>query len=311
MDQEELDIDSIADGLVKAWKFAKSYKYKCSCPGCEENAIRSHLLQQHPLLASICDEKNSVLQMLDNDNDPRSGDWDFYSRRNVGISNALQYKLFCKNHDNLLFKAIEKQNSIPATKQDCLLLAFRSACAVCHQEEHRLHIYEYEKTILGQESLFANNSRIFIKRMNGVVNNLWAAINGEGDNYYLFRMIAMPRINIAASDCMIDEADLEANILDKKYNEPLNSLFINLIPFKDLTYLLLGCDTRYDKNGEYKAIIEQFPTGNVTSDYHLSTIKGILLKCSNWCCSPQLYEDSAWKEFFDEYESQKIASSLN
>lgn len=308
MNSEGLDFNDFSDNLVRAWKYAKSFKYKCCCPDCEDNAIKSHLLQQHPLLESICDEKNCLLQMRDNDNDPRSGDWDFYSRRKVGISNALQYKLFCKKHDNSLFKDIEKRNSIPNSKQDCLLLAFRSACAVRHQEEHRLHIHESQKKSTGLKNPMEDISRIFIQRMDGVVNNLWNAINGEGDNFYLFRMLAIPRINIAASDCMIDEDDFKEHILCDDYKKPLNNLFINLIPSEDRLYLLLGCDTRHDKKGEYKAIIEQVPSGDMTSDYLLKTIKGVLLKCSNWCCSPQLYEDNSWKEFFDEYESLKIAS---
>lgn len=310
MDLEDFDVNEFSDSLVKAWKYAKSYPYKCCCPGCHENAIKSHLLQQHPILESICDEKNSVFQMVDNDIDPRSGNWRFYNQRNVGITNALQYKLFCDKHDGPLFKKIERQNSIPESKQDCLLLAFRSACAVRHQEEHRLHIYESEGKFRGQKSLLEDNSRVFIQRMDGVVNNLWAAINGEGDNYYLFRMLAMPRVNIAASDCMTDEDDLEEHILDDKYKEPLNSLFINLIPLEDKLYLLLGCDTRYDKNGEYKSIIEQFPIGDVSSDYYLGTLKGILIKCRNWCCSPRLNEDSDWKEFLDEYENLKVTSVI-
>lgn len=308
MNFEDFDFNSFSDDLVKAWKYAKSFPYQCCCPDCKEKAIKSHLLQQHPILESICDEKNSVLQMVDNDMDPRSGNWNFNRNRDVGITNALQFKLFCKKHDDSLFKNIEVQNSIPKSKHDCLLLAFRSACAVRHQEERRLHIYESQKKSTGLENPMEDNSRLFIQRMEGVVSNLWTAINGEGDNYYLFRMIAMPRIDLAASDCMTDEDDLEEHILDDNYKEPLNSLFINLIPFEDNLYLLLGCDTRYDKNGEYKAIIEQFPTGDVPSDYHLGTIKGILLKCSNWCCSPKLYDDFAWKEFFDEYESLKVTS---
>lgn len=308
---EDYPLNVFSDVLVKAWRYAKSYKYKCCCPECNEYAIKSHLLQQHPLLASICDKKNSLLQMIDNNNDPRSGDWDFYIRRKVGISNALQYKLFCKKHDNSLFKELEKQDSIPNTKRDYLLLALRSVCAVRHQEEHRLHIYESQKKSTGIEYPLESISRIFIRRMDGVVNNLWAAINNEDDGNYLFHMISMPRIDIAASDCIIDEADLEKHIMDDNYVEPLNSLFVNLIPHEDKTYLLLGCDTRYDKNGEYTAIIEQLPTGDVTSDYYQNTIKGILLKCSNWCCSPELYENNSWKRFFDEYENLKVASQIN
>ena len=94
------DYNAFSDKLVTAWKYAKNYPYSCCCPGCGKTAIKSHLLQQHPVLSSICDEKHCVLQMVDNRKDPRSGDRDLYQRHNVGISEALQYKLFCKEHDN-------------------------------------------------------------------------------------------------------------------------------------------------------------------------------------------------------------------
>lgn len=311
MKLDSFDFKDFSDTLVEAWKYAKSYPYECCCPGCKEKAIKSHLLQQHPILESICDEKNSLLQMVDNDIDPRSGNWDFYSKREVGITNALQYKLFCKNHDSLLFKKIEKQNSIPKSKQDCLLLAFRSACAVRHQEEHRLHIYESGRNSRGQRSLLEDTSRVFIKRMDAVVDNLWNAINSDGEDYYVFRLISMTKVDVAASDCMIDDADFEEHILENDYEESLNSLFINLIPHEDKLYLLLGCDTRFDKNGEYQAIIEEFPTGDVHLDCYSKMIKGILLKCNNWCCSPKLCEDNSWKDFFDEYESLKVASVIS
>lgn len=310
MDSNRFDFNVFSDQLVAAWKYAKNYPYSCCCPGCRKKAIKSHLLQQHPILASICDEKNSVLQMVDNCKDPRSGDWDFYRRHNVGISDALQYKLFCGEHDHGLFKDLEKRNSIPESKRDCLLLAFRSACAVRHQEEHRLHIYEKTRTGSEIDTAREGVSCAFIRRMDAVVDHLWDAINGNGDNHYLFRMIEMPRLDIVASDCMTDEADLEAHIMDDDYMAPLNCLFINLIPDGDRLLLLLGCDTRHDKEGEYKSIIMGFPTGEVTSDYHLDTVKGILLKCSNWCCASKLYNDNEWKAFFDRYEELKVRSSL-
>lgn len=303
---DEFDFNAFSDEIVKAWKLAKSYSYKCCCPGCKKKAIKSHLLQQHPILASICDEKNHLLQMVDNMLDPRSGNWDFYNRQKVGITNALQYQLFCSEHDTKLFKKIENQNSIPESKLDCILIAFRAACAVRHQEECRLHIYEKQREIWEQISSMENNSLAFIRRMNVVVNNLWDAINGIGEEYNLFRMISMPRISIAASDCMIDEDDFEEHILDEEYTEPLNSLFINLVPIEDKLLLLLGCDTRYDKNGEYKNIIMDFPTGDVSSEIYFGTLKGFLLKCNNWCCSPDLYDNGSWKEFFDAYEELKV-----
>lgn len=310
MNTDSFDVHSFSGQLIAAWKYARTYSYTCSCPDCKAKAIRSHLLQQHPVLESICDDKHRLLQMVDNRMDPRSGNWDFYNRHNVGISNALQFKLFCKEHDNGLYKDLEQRNSISDSKRDCLLLAFRSACAVRHQEEQRLHIYEKQQMSIGSEGEKAKISHSFMCRMDAVVSNLWEAINGKGDNKYLFRMIAIPRIDIAASDCMIDEGDFEEHILDDNYKAPLNCLFINLIPNDDNLLLLLGCDTRYDKEGEYQRIITDFPTGDVRYDDYLNTVKGVLLKCSNWCCAPKLYNESSWRTFFDEYEELKIKSSL-
>ena len=310
MNIEEFDFNVFFDEHVKAKKYAKSFPYQCCCPGCDKKAIKSHLMQQHPILESICDEKNSLLQMVDNDIDPRSGNWDFYNRQKVGITNAFQCKLFCSKHDTILFKKIENQNSIPKSKKDCLLIAFRAACAVRYQEERRLHVYEKLREMRGLKSPLEDNSLAFIQRMNAVVNNLWSAINGLEDEYYVFRMIAMPKIGIAASDCMTDEKDLEEHILDENYDKPLNSLFINLIPLGDKLFLLLGCDTRYDKNEEFKRIITNFPTGDISSDVHLKTLKGILLKCKNWCCSPALLDEDDWKSFFEEYEELKVRSTL-
>lgn len=218
--------------------------------------------------------------------------------------------MFCKKHDNIIFKDLEKRKSIPESKHDCLLLAFRAACAARQQEEQRLHIYEKQRMCSGYVDEKEDVSHLFIRRMDVVVNNLWDAINGKGGNNYLFRMIAMPRIDIAASDCMIDEKDLEEHILDDNFSAPLDCLFINLIPNDDKLLLLLDCDTRHDKGGECQSIIVDFPTGDVPLDHHFDAIKGILLKCSNWCCVPGLYDESNWREFFDEYEELKVRISL-
>lgn len=103
----KFDFNKFSDEHVRALTYAKLYPYKCCCPDCEGVAIKSHLLQQHPILASICDEKNRVIQMVDNDIDPRLGNWNLYCKRKVGITNALQYRLFCDKHDVHFFKILK------------------------------------------------------------------------------------------------------------------------------------------------------------------------------------------------------------
>lgn len=259
MNKEIAGYNQFADLLQKARCYADKYKYRCCCPDCEKEAIKSHLLQRHPLLTSIADSRNKVFQFEDNWEDARSGRWNFYSDKTRGINDAMQYRLFCRRHDSDLYKDLESRNSLPASKYDCLLLSYRAACSVRHQEEKRMHFYEYRDQQEPNEinTAFMKNSQKFIQRMNAVIDNLWKALQGE-DGSYMFRMIAMPLIPVAASDCIVDEEDYQTHIMDDEYCEPLNCYFINLIPDNDRLLLLLGCDTRFDRNGKYKNIVSDF-----------------------------------------------------
>lgn len=308
MDIDCLDFNQFACSLQKARDYAVKYKYKCCCSDCDKEAIKSHLLQQHPILESIADANHKVLQFEDNWEDARSGRWDLYSKQRRGIGDALQYRLFCKKHDSDLFKGLESNNSIPSSKRDCLLLAYRSACSVRYQEERRMHFYEYMMQCNPNEinDAWLINSKVFVRRMDAVIENLQSALDGE-DESYLFRIISMPYIPVAASDCIVDEKDYQAHIMDDEYSEPLNCYFVNLIPNNDRLLLLLGCDTRYDKNGEYESIISEFPANcDLPYQHFVETLWGILLKCHNWCCSPTLAEYPLWKEFFENYEVLKV-----
>lgn len=309
---DSFDLNQIAGSLQKARNFAVHFKYTCCCRDCDNEAIRSHLLQRHPILESIADANNKVLQFEDNWEDARSGRWDLYSEKLRGINDALQYRLFCRKHDSALFKELEINNSVPSSKRDCLLLAYRAACSVRHQEERRMHFYEYRMQCNSNEidAAWLSNSKAFARRMHAVIENLQRALDGE-DGPYLFRMIAVPYIPVAASDCIADEEDYQAHIMDDEYSEPLNCYFVNLIPDNDRLLLLLGCDTRHDRNGEYKSIISKFPANcDLPYQHFVETLWGILLKCHNWCCSPKLAEDPRWKGFFENYETLKVNDSL-
>lgn len=312
LNMDLINFNQFANSLQKARSYAANFKYKCCCPECNETAIKSHLLQRHPVLEALTGDKNELLQFEDNPEDARSGRWDLYTEKTRGINDAMQYRLFCGKHDSLLFKDLESRNSIPESKRDCLLLAYRAACSVRHQEERRMHLYE---SIFNQEpnefnDAWLKNSLAFIRRMDAVIDNLWEALDGA-DNSYFFRMIALPYIPVAASDCIVDEEDYQQNIMDDDCRIPLNCYFVNLIPDNERLLLLLGCDTRYDRNGEYKSFVTDFPAdGDLPYQYFVETIWGILLKCHNWCCSPKLAEDSKWKKFFDEYEELKVKDIL-
>ena len=77
MNLDSFDCNTFANSLQKARSYAANFKYKCCCPNCNEVAIKSHLLQRHPVLESIADSQNKLLQFEDNREDARSGRCDF------------------------------------------------------------------------------------------------------------------------------------------------------------------------------------------------------------------------------------------
>lgn len=312
MSIDSFDYNKFANSLQKARYYAANFKYMCCCPECHEAAIKSHLLQRHPVLEALTGDKNELMQFEDNWEDARSGRWDLFTKKTRGINDAMQYRLFCGKHDSFLFKNIESRNIIPESKRDCLLLAYRGACSARHQEERRMHLFEsnFEHDPNEFNDAWLKNSLGFIRRMDAVIDNLWEALCGKDDSY-TFRMIAMPYIPVAASDCIVDEEDYQDHIMEETYCKPLNCYFVNLIPNNNRLLLLLGCDTRYGRKGEYNSIVTDFPANcDLPYQYFIETLWGILLKCHNRCCSPKLAEDSKWKELFDNYERMKVNDIL-
>ena len=55
MNHDSFDFNQFANSLQKARICASNFKYKCCCPDCNEMAIKSHLLQRHPVLESLAD----------------------------------------------------------------------------------------------------------------------------------------------------------------------------------------------------------------------------------------------------------------
>ena len=168
-------LNEFAESLQKARNSSNRFAYKCNCPNCESKAIKSHLIQRHPTLESISDVENKLLQFEDNWEDPRSGRWNLYTSSKRGINDAMQYPLFCSSHDSSLFKELESHNSVPSSKHDCLLLAYRAACSVRHHEERRMHLYGYKVKENSEDlnGIMFENSRAFIRRW-----MLWLIIFG-------------------------------------------------------------------------------------------------------------------------------------
>lgn len=62
MNIDSFDYNKFANSLQKVRSYAAHFKYKCCCPECNEAAIKSHLIQRHPVLEALTGDKNGLLQ---------------------------------------------------------------------------------------------------------------------------------------------------------------------------------------------------------------------------------------------------------
>lgn len=287
----------------KSNKVAK--QFKCCVPGCSNHAINSHLLQQHPVLHSICDADNKVYQFCENDVHPMKLDLDLMKLKKLGITQALSMPLFCSYHDSKIFEIAEKDDVDYTDSFIQMLLSYRAFCAIRFEEQKRLLVY---KTNEEQNELFKGGvfeaqreiSYFFIKRMDISIERLWNNYqNAQFDNYD-FRCVVTDKFEVAISDVLLDENDLEENDI----TIPLRPLFVHLIPLEDKSILILGVDKKY-RNKMFDSLFKDNVDFNEI--YHK-----LLVRSRNWCISPSLFSSPQEVEIFQEkYIEDAVDASFN
>jgi hypothetical protein len=114
--------------ITQISKNLKDKKWNCLVDGCDEVAINSHLIQQNGLLNNITYDGHLVeLKVIDaNRWDDKKLPFEF---GNVGIKQALSYKVFCNKHDTEIFKPIEDNNKNFESYEAFLLFSYRAVGA--------------------------------------------------------------------------------------------------------------------------------------------------------------------------------------
>lgn len=81
----------------------RNKKWQCMHPDCTEHAINSHLLQRHGLLDNLTNDGHLYEIKYVNPNYWMNNPIRFEFKR-IGINDAISRPIFCKYHDNILFK---------------------------------------------------------------------------------------------------------------------------------------------------------------------------------------------------------------
>lgn len=274
---------------------ARRFHYKCQCPGCDKNAINSHLVQQHPFLESIAEE-GKVYQIKDNEIDPRSGDFCDIREQTLSIRQVLSMPLFCSEHDNNLFKPIEYGEIDFDSARAFLLFSLRALASQRYLEEKRQVLYqntgfEGEPFVVQREY-----SKHILDRFDSTIGLLYGDVKSLLYDDYVFQTVEMPYMPVCGSDAIVDE-----NEMVKAYGggtvevKPLNVLYITLLPIKSeqVVRVIIGYNKRYVGQRQKQFYLQ------VGKDNSRKMLLELIFRMKNWCSSPSLFEGMGFANIYE------------
>ena len=309
----DFDFNSFSDTLDsvrKNLKGRKTHPFTCSVPGCNEKAINSHLVQRHQVLSQLCKD-GKVLQMVDNEKDPRSGDWSFGTLKEVGNEEAMSEYLFCGRHDNDIFAEIEKGQIDVKDLYHLLLVSFKAVCVHVFDNTKILEQYqkqgERDDTFTGEvyDEVVEAYSQIG-DRFRRNIELMWSDVSNKDTSHVYYEVVRMPLVKLAICDCVCDESDIQENCMSDG-SEPVPMCFINCFPDGEHSWLVMGYDVRYVSD-YIKDLVSSWQQ-RITVSHDKCTLYDIILECKHWCISPDA-EVNEVDYIRERYELDKVGEFL-
>lgn len=281
---------------------ARRSHYKCLCPGCEKNAINSHLVQQHPFLESIA-EDGKLYQIKDNEVNPLSGDFSDSKELTLSIRQVLSMPLFCSQHDNDLFKSIESGFVDLANPATPLLFSLRGLAGQRFLESKRQVFYQttgYEGELFDLQREY---SEFVIKGFDCTLSMLLNDLQNQTYQEYIFEVVDLPYLPVCGSDVLTDDDGMaNAYYNGDKNIRPLDILYMTLLPFaeKKKLKLIMGYHKKYVVESQ-RRFFEK-----VLKEKDLQTVLQVIYRMKNWCCSPSLFEGTDFATLYEVNRAEII-----
>jgi hypothetical protein len=266
----------------------------CFEQGCNKNAIDSHILQKNGIISNISERGHVVECVIDpfqNDNQLRF--------KPSGINEVFTFKGFCQDHDNMLFKEIEKYEFDLTNYKHQLLFAYRTSVNETRKKETMLDFYNslktdprislprqlIEQSIIGYELGISDGDHT--RQM------LYNNIHYQSSHDFLFYTIQLPLYEVCICGVYTFETTLEIKAMElfqsQKYKAPLTDVFVTFIPTEKESILSIGFMSGYNKSCDefYKTLFENNDRKAIL--HHVSDI--MLLQIENWIVSKTFYTE--------------------
>lgn len=270
-------------------------KYKCSYKNCDENSIKSHVLQKSKILKSIS-ENNHLFQFSGKPAFSNIEQTKFHLKR-VGINDSYTFPGFCKKHDTNLFSLIENQKIDFDNRKTHALFAYR---AICQEIYRKKSLRGMMREIISTPN-FKHDFKSFcaelhsgyehgINNLDYFKNLLEKELNDEKTNF-VFSFLEFDKVDVCISAPLniFDNENKKTFIFDDNLgykNDIYVTSVVNIFPYENKSYFLIATNKDYECKWTLN-IFKKFK--DCTKTDRLKMISDFLsTRFEFWCISPQL-----------------------
>lgn len=234
--------------IATIFKNVHAKKWECVIDDCNETAINSHLLQQNGILDNVSVDGH-LIEYKQSDPFTWSHNSPPFEKRRIGKKKAFSLPLFCNNHDTSIFKEVETHPIDLEQYRVHLLLSYRIICAEIRKKQVNIEQFRRlinAETLKGEPGLkdikFALEGNEFgIKDLEKYKKLFEDELENE-DSRFTFKVFKYPFLDIYGSAVFSPIDYLTTNPFQV---EPLNGVFIHIIPYNDQTNVIVGYSNSY------------------------------------------------------------------
>jgi hypothetical protein len=281
----------------------------CHYPGCQENAINSHILQ-----------KNGILNVLARDGllyDFSLNHFAYppFEFKKIGLKKIFSFNCFCQKHDRDLFFEIERQSLDFSNYFTCLLFTIRTSYNEFFRKDVNLKSgesilksgflnyqweIEHEDAREQIEQIIEEIEQSIIGSKQGLEDIIrtqkfiWKDHANRTESF-VFKVRKIAFLEVCLSSFFTYETTNEINAYLEEHRENMESLsdiFISVFPYNNETIFMMG----YLKKDEtkVKAYINEFFT-IPEKKLHRKLTNLMLFNCENWVVSEKFYNEKLEK----------------
>lgn len=268
----------------------------CLYPGCDYNAIGSHVLQRAGILSNIVDSSNHFYS-IKKLNIFEMNDSKHFTVEKVGINDGYKFLGFCSYHDDNLFRSIETHpidldNSIVQA-----LFSYRTLCLELRSKEIELEIfdavYKTLKELRPMQFHYVDTKpiKLGIQDLKFFKRELEIEIIKKEPSRFIHRKVSFNEFKICFSASLtIHDHNNPLTHEEDKYGNvkttPLASNILNCFPYQGKSQIIISMHKDYPCHWATdltKSIVDTADPSKILSDI-------LTYRLEFWGIQPKLYE---------------------